>query len=171
MVGADILSRLPEDDKAPMLVAYEHHMNVDGGGYPERSSDYVAHPFSRMVAIADRYANLVDPGIGVEGLTPDRAIMQILAEAGSALDPLFARLFAKAMGVFPVGCLVRLSDQSVGVVSRNGADMLKPRVRIAYDQKGHDLEEPFDVDLAESDLEIVEVVSPDSLNVDISERL
>ena len=169
--GADILSHLPTDDPAPMLVAYEHHMSPDGGGYPERASDYVTHPFSRMVAIANRYANLTSPVSEEAALTPDKAIIRILREAGSLLDPLFTRLFANAMGVFPVGCMVRLSDMSVGVVSATGEDALTPVVRITYDAGGLCIEEPEDIDLAEVDLEILEVVEPESLDTAIADHL
>ena len=170
-IGADILSRLPDEDKSPMLVAFEHHMHVDGGGFPERAPDYVSHPYSRMVAIADRYANLTVAQPGYEALTPDKAIVEILREAGSRLDPLFARLFTKAMGIFPVGCMVRLSDQSVGVVSAIGEDLLAPVVRVVYDESGLDVEDPEDVALAESELEIIEVVDPESLDAEVSEHL
>jgi HD-GYP domain-containing protein (c-di-GMP phosphodiesterase class II) len=170
-IGADILSRLPDEDKSPMLVAYEHHMHVDGGGFPERDPEYVSHPYSRMVAIANRYANLTAPAAEREALTPDKAIVEILREAGSRLDPLFSRLFTKAMGVFPVGCMVRLSDQSVGVVSKTGEDLLAPVVRIVYDGSGLAVEDPEDVALEESEFEIIEVVDPESLDDEVSEHL
>lgn len=170
-VGADILSRLPEEDKAPMLVAHEHHMHADGGGFPERPDDYIAHPYSRMVAITNRYANLVDPSSGKEPLTRDRAVMQLLDEAGTVLDPFFTRLFVKAIGIFPVGCMVRLSDQSVGVVSAPGADALTPTVRLLYDPAGMTIEDITEIDLAETDLRIIEVVEDESLNVKVSDHL
>jgi HD-GYP domain-containing protein (c-di-GMP phosphodiesterase class II) len=170
-IGADILSRLPGDDKSPMLVAYEHHMHVDGSGFPERAEDYITHPYSRMVAIANTYANMIVTGTSGEPLTPDKAIVQILRESGSKLDPLFARLFTKAMGIFPVGCMVRLSDQSVGVVSNTSENLLAPTVRIVYDTAGLTIEDPEDVALEESELEIIEVVDPDSLDVEVSQHL
>lgn len=170
-VGADILQRAALDNPAPMLVAYEHHMHVDGGGYPERAADYIAHPYSRMIAVADRYENLTNAAPGREGLTPDRAIVQVLRETGSVLDPFFARLFASAMGVFPVGSLVRLSDQSVAVVSRPGEDPLTPVVRLAYDAQGIEPSEPTELDLAHCALTILEVVPPESLNVEVSDKL
>lgn len=170
-VGADILARLPGDDQAPMLVAYEHHMLADGSGYPDRPADYVTHPYSRMVAIADRYANLVDPATGAEPLTPDHAVMQLLQEAGRTLDPIFTRMFAKAMGVFPVGCMVRLDDQSVGVVARAGTDLLTPIVRVLYDPSGLPFEDPKDIDLGVEDVRIIEVVAPECLNVAVSEHI
>lgn len=170
-VGAQILGRMPDEDKAPMLVAYEHHMGMDGSGYPDRPADYVPHPYSRMVAIADRYENLTKPDAFGVALTPDRAVAQILRESRGALDPLFARLFAKAIGVFPVGCLVRLSDMRVAVVSGAGTDVLAPRVRVLYDEDGLEIEEPTELRIDEAALTVLEVIDPDSLAVQVSEHL
>lgn len=169
--GAEIIQRLEMADPAAMLVAYEHHMAADGTGYPERPADYIAHPYSRMVAIADRYENLTNPEPGRDALTPDRAIVQVLREAGSQHDPFFARLFASALGVFPVGCIVRLSDQSVGVVARPGEDPLAPVVYMAYDARGKELTERDECDLSECEVRIVEVIAQESLNVEVSDKL
>lgn len=169
-VGSEILQRVGLEDPAPMLVAYEHHMNADGTGWPEREEGYVAHPYSRMVSIANRYENLTDPGHG-EGLTPDKAIIQVVRESDKSLDPFFARLFANALGVFPVGCMLRLSDQSVGVVVRPTDDPLLPVVRLAYDALGDELDDGDEIELADSGLTIVEVVTPSALNVDVSEKI
>jgi HD-GYP domain-containing protein (c-di-GMP phosphodiesterase class II) len=171
-VGADILARLDLEDPAPMLVAGEHHMHPDGSGYPDRESDYVPHPYSRIVQIADRYENFTDPQEDeIEALTPDKAMVQVLRDAGSADDPFFARLFAGALGVFPIGCMVRLSNHSVGVVSRPGEDPFAPTVRMAFDERGMELEDPYDLDLAATEQRIVEVVDPDTMRVAISEKL
>jgi len=171
-IGAEILQRVALDDPAPMLVAYEHHMHADGAGWPERPDGYHPHPYSRMVAIANRYENLTSAASPeARSLTPDKAIVQVLREGGSILDPFFVRLFASALGAFPVGCLVRLSDQTVGVVARPGEDPLAPVVRLAYDERGAELESPEELDLALSDVRIVEVIHPRSLQVDVSEKL
>jgi len=169
-VGAEILGRVALEDPAPMLVAYEHHMLADGSGWPHVDDDYVPHPYSRMVAIANRYENLTN-GPDSSSMTPDKALVRILREAGGQLDPFFSRLFANALGVFPVGCLVRLSDQSVGAVVRGGDDPLAPVVRLAYDEKGLEIEDPDEIDLADSPISIVEVISPEALNVAVAEKL
>lgn len=170
-IGAEILARMPEVDQAAMLVAHEHHMRTDGRGWPEFEPGYVAHPYSRMVAIADRYDRLTsDPPAGA-GMTPDRAVVQILRETQDALDQTYARVFVREMGVFPVGCLVRLSDLSVGVVSAPGEDPLQPRVRMIYGPDGLATDQASDVDLAGSDLSIVEVVPPADLAERVSDHL
>jgi hypothetical protein len=95
----------------------------------------------------------------------------LLREAGKTLDPFFARAFAGALGVFPVGSIVRLSDQTVGVVKRPGEDPLAPVVRLLYDERGFDLTEHPEIDLAAGFVRIVEVVPPDALNIEVSDTL
>lgn len=170
-IGAEVLSRLPEQDRTPMLVAYEHHMGRDGSGYPEREADYVTHPYSRMVAIADRYDRLTTPLPDGLGHTPDQAVMQLLRDTLTTLDQTMTRLFVKQLGVFPVGCVVRLSDQSVGIVSGMTGDSLRPRVRVMYNPGGLSLDAPKDIDLAEAGLEVVETVDPENLQVRVSDHL
>jgi len=170
-VGAEILQRVALEDPAPLLVAYEHHMGTDGSGWPEREADRTPHPYSRMVAVANRYENLTNPADGSEALTPDKAVVQVLREAKSTLDAFFARLFAGALGVFPVGSLVRLSDQSVGVVARPGEDPMAPHVWVAYDAKGVEVPDPVEVDIAESGLTILEVIDPEVLRLEVAEKL
>jgi len=171
--GAEMLQRLAAVDVAPLLVAYEHHMCADGSGLPARPQGYVAHPFSRMVGIADRYESLIHPPVGTAAMTPDRALVQVLREAGAKLDPFLSRLFANAMGPLPVGCVLRLSDHSVAIVSRPGADPLAPVVRPIFDAHGLEVADASaeDVDLSHSALRIVEVISPETLNIDVAELL
>ncbi len=170
-IGAEILQRVAMDDPAPMLVAYEHHMQPDGGGWPERDEGYVAHPYSRMVAIANRYDNLTNPADGSDALTPDRAIVRLLQDGATVVDPFFARLFANALGVFPVGCMVRLSDHSVGIVARPGEDPLAPVVRLSYDERGAEMTESREIDLSTCEVRIVEVIPPSYLNVEVADKL
>jgi HD-GYP domain-containing protein (c-di-GMP phosphodiesterase class II) len=170
-VGAEILERLALEDPGPMLVAFEHHMAPDGTGFPERPADYIAHPYSRMVAVANRYEGLTNPPEGEDPLTPDRAIVQVLREAGSLLDPFFSRAFASALGVFPIGCVVRLSDQTVGVVTRPGDDLLAPVVKLSHDERGFEFPDPPEIDLAQGYVRIVEVVPAETLRMDVSDTL
>jgi HD-GYP domain-containing protein (c-di-GMP phosphodiesterase class II) len=170
-IGAEVLARLPEEDPASMLVAFEHHMGSDGSGWPERPATYVTHPYSRMVAIADRYENLTKHGDNGDALTPDKAVMQVLREAGRSLDALFARLFVKALGVFPIGCVLRLSDQSVGVVSAGTDDILSPKVRVLFDATGLELDDPPEVDLTADARTIVEVLDPAALELHVADHL
>lgn len=170
-VGAEILSRVQSDDPTSMLVAYEHHMGANNTGYPERAEDYFTHPYSRMVNIADWYENLTKHPDEGEPFTPDLAVLCLLSETRENLDPMLTRLFVRALGVFPIGCVVRLSDQSVGVVSAKTDDLLAPQVRLLFDDKGLELEDPADVDLRADGRSIVEVLEPEALELQVADRL
>lgn len=170
-IGAEILVRMPDIERTAMLVAYEHHLRPDGQGWPEVDDDYMPHPYSRIVAVADRYDRLTQDEPDGAGLTPDRAVIQLLKETPSGLDETLTRVFVRDMGAFPIGSLVRLSDQSVGVVCAPGKDPLRPCVRLLYGPDGLSLEEKPDIDLAGSSSEIVEVVAPANLAETVSDHL
>ncbi|HAM51454.1 MAG TPA: hypothetical protein DCP92_12480 [Nitrospiraceae bacterium] len=52
--GARYLSTLPDVPKLALIVAFEHHMNFDGSGYPDvNQGSRRQHPISQMVAISD----------------------------------------------------------------------------------------------------------------------
>jgi hypothetical protein len=42
---------------------------------------------------------------------------------------------------------------------------------MTYDTRGTEIADPYEVDLSESELRIVEVIDPEYLNVDVSDKL
>lgn len=170
--GAAALSGMPQGDRTPLLVAYEHHMGVTDEGWPERPGDYRPHPYSRIVAVGNRYDNLIKPfGRDAQAVAPERAVARLMAEGGTALDTVFVRLFIRAIGVVPIGTPVRLSDDSVGVVCAVGADVLTPTVRLVFDSLGEPVDDDGDVDLERDPRFIVEVIDAEALALDPSEHL
>jgi hypothetical protein len=97
--------------------------------------------------------------------------VQLLRETQSTLDLTLTRVFVREMGVFPVGCMVRLSDLSVGIVCAPGADPLQPKVRLVYGPDGLPTPLESDLDLNGSALSIMEIVQPDDLRETVSEYL
>lgn len=169
--GAVTLGPFADENCAALLVAYEHHMGVDGSGWPERQPGYAMHPFTKIVAVADRYDGLTRPSEGV-GMRPDEAIAQLLHEATEGpLDPFIARIFARVLGVLPVGCVLRLSDFTVAVVCSPGAESLRPACRVVLNSEGAALKHVIDLELAESDLAIVEVVPAQLLGLQPTDYL
>ena len=171
IVGAHSLGSLLDEDCFTMIVAYEHHMGVDGSGFPGRGAGYVTHPYSRITAVADRYYALVRPDEG-QPARPDQAAAQLLRDAaGGPLDPGYARLFVEAVGAIPVGCVVRLSDHSVGIVRAPGEDPLQPQVRLVLASDGAELRPTADVDLVQDERALVEVLAAELLDLQPSDYL
>jgi len=171
LAGAQALGAVPDEECDAMVVALEHHMGADGTGFPNRPPDYPVHPYSRIVAIADRYDNLLRPAEGV-AMTPDEAVASMLREAsGGPLDPVLTRLFAQVVGVLPVACIVRLSDFSVGIVKEPGEDPVRPHVRLVTGKDGGALNPAVDVVLAEDPRSVVEVMPEGLLGIRPSDHL
>ncbi len=109
--------------------ALEHHRGVDGGGYPALESKSVPHDVVRMISVAsffDRKRTLVN-GLGDE---PDEALRGAIALEDRYFGRSTVRLFVRALGVYPPGTFVELSDREVAiVVNANPGDPLRPQVR------------------------------------------
>ena len=81
--------------------------------------------------------------------------------------------FINLMGLFPVGNLVRLSTDELGVVTaEHPTDPFRPQVKIITDEKGEELEHPLLVNTFESDARgahpraVVEALDPEPLGID-----
>lgn len=132
------------------VAAYEHHVHYDGSGFPDVG--YTPHLVSRIVAIADCYEALTSTHTKSEFLhTPYDALYLMQTKAGTLFDPLIFKVFVNAVGVYPVGSLVKLTSGEYAIVAEGPADptfLDQPRVRIVKTAEG--TLEPRDViDLAE----------------------
>lgn len=150
-LGAKILRTIPEVDDLTVLVAYEHHMRFDGSGYPPRAHPRLPNLASRLCTIADYYDALRTIRSYKQEITPDEALRIMSRGAGTVLDPLLFTHFVEMVGLYPRGCLVRLTDGRMGVVvaSRPGF-ATRPAIRVVTDAAGALLTHPVELDLAAS---------------------
>ncbi|MGD9141748.1 MAG: HD domain-containing protein [bacterium] len=99
--GVRALSHFKEADRTvvrAMLVAYLHHLNVDGSGYPPTRRKIKPDMVSRIVRIADIYDVLTSPrSPDLRPFTGEEALTAILSNAGARLDATLARAFAHVM--------------------------------------------------------------------------
>jgi HD-GYP domain-containing protein (c-di-GMP phosphodiesterase class II) len=99
--GVRALSHFKEADRTilrAMLVAYLHHLNIDGSGYPQTKRRIEPDAVSRIVRIADIYDVLTSPRSAVlKAFTREKALTAILSNTEGRLDPTLARAFAHVM--------------------------------------------------------------------------
>jgi HD-GYP domain-containing protein (c-di-GMP phosphodiesterase class II) len=123
-----------------MLGAFEHHLNVDRSGYPAVPYPREVSLVGRIISIADCYDALTSSRVYRRTAeTPDQTLRYILQKSGTLYDPVLAKLFVNAVGVYPIGSLVLLSTQELAVVLRGNADPEKwqtPRVKIIGTAEG-----------------------------------
>jgi len=146
--GADLLKRIQLVDQMPMIVAYEHHQRHDMQGYPAPRGATEQHLFSKVVALCDAYDAMTTSRPFRREIRPDKALAVLMQGRGKAYDPALTKAFVAMLGIFPMGAVVRMDDESVAVVYRvNRDDLLRPRVKVLVDGTGRWLEEPQILDL------------------------
>jgi len=117
-----------------MQGSFEHHLNLDGSGYPRVEYPRGMSLSGRIVAVADCYDALTSSRVYHRvAETPDATLRYILERSGTIYDPILAKLFVNALGVYPVGTLCQLSSGELGVVMRSNPDpeqWERPRVKV-----------------------------------------
>jgi HD-GYP domain-containing protein (c-di-GMP phosphodiesterase class II) len=132
MLGAKILEGYKDylGILAP-VVAFEHHLRYDLGGYPRVAYPRKPHLASLLVSICDVYDALALRRSYKKDYPPDKIYEVMSLEKGKIFDPQLLDKFFQFIGVWPVGTLVLLSDQRVAVVREvHERDAFRPTVEI-----------------------------------------
>ncbi len=126
----------------------QHHERLDGSGYPKRLKGKEIGIFGRMTAIADCFAALISDRPYARAVSPQDALMQMYQWCGTSFHEPLLEQFVQAVGVFPVGSLVELSNGEAGIVlAHNRVRRLEPRVLVLTDAERRPLDRPFERDL------------------------
>ncbi len=121
-----------------MVVSFEHHLKLDLSGYPRLNTKKDPGLFTRIVTIADVYDSMTSGRVYARvPMTPEEALRRMLADQGTAFDPVLLKVFINMLGIYPVGSLVVLDTGEVGVVMKaNPAELSRPEVAIIADRSG-----------------------------------
>lgn len=137
-----------------MLVAFEHHLNLDLSGYPALVAPRRRAFHSRIVEIADAFDAGTTPRVyKTEPITPAEMVRILERGAGHRYDPVLVKAFVGMLGIYPVGCVCLLDTGEIAVVTAPDPDVRnveRPRVRLVVDADGERYDGPV-VSLAEKD--------------------
>jgi putative nucleotidyltransferase with HDIG domain len=97
LVGARMLLASPDPMDLAAVVAYEHHIMLDGGGYPSLHDARGAQYASRLVHICDVYDALRTHRPYRQAWESERAIDFLESRAGAEFDPAIVRSFIAMM--------------------------------------------------------------------------
>jgi putative nucleotidyltransferase with HDIG domain len=152
--GAEILRRTPEMPTLAPIVAFEHHLRLDGTGYPDRVNRGQLNLATMLCGIADVYDAMRSQRAYQQAFPTDRILAVLQRNDGKQFDQNLVRRFAQLVGIYPAGNLVRLKTGEIGVVVKAYApDPYRPRVKVLRGADGVDLQRPYEINLWEATAE------------------
>jgi HD-GYP domain-containing protein (c-di-GMP phosphodiesterase class II) len=118
-------------------IALHHHERWDGKGYPDKLAGNAIDMGARIVSVADAFEAMVSKKSYRESIVGYQAVKNMLADNARRFDPAVIMAFTKIMGIYPIGSIIRLNDESVArVLSVNSNAPLRPIVEILISKAG-----------------------------------
>lgn len=129
-------------------VCLHHHEKVDGSGYPHRLAGDAISLVAKMGAVCDVYDAITSDRPYKTGWQPTESLRKMTEWANGHFDPTIFRAFVKAVGIYPLGSLVRLQSGRLGVVvAQTGKSLLTPQVKVFFSTRSDAHIQPEIVDL------------------------
>ncbi|QOJ33654.1 MAG: DUF3391 domain-containing protein [Nitrospira sp.] len=152
-LAATVLAQGDQFPESVSKIIAQHHEHADGSGYPNALKNDALSSLSQIVGLVDTYGGMITPRHGRPALLPHDAIRQlfILGEKGR-FDKALVEVAIKALGVYPIGSLIKLNTNEYAVVvGLNREHRLKPRIRIIKSPEGTLYNAPLEIDLTDTD--------------------
>ncbi len=147
----------------------EHHERLDGNGYPQGKKDQEISLFGKMIAIVDTYDAITAHRCYKAGMPSQKALKILLEDSPVKYDMALVQKFVKCVGVYPVGSLVKLTGEQVGMVVEQRPDApLKPIVKVFYSTRTDTYSAMIDLDLRHSQYKIEKAVMPEEFGIDFN---
>ncbi|NWF54150.1 MAG: HD-GYP domain-containing protein [Syntrophaceae bacterium] len=184
VVGAEMVIRLKEwGELSARLIdaSFEHHLKYDLSGYPKLARKRNITLFGKIIAIADFYDALVRPRIYRQyPYVSEKILGLMLDRAGRDFDPALVKVFINMIGIFPLGTLVLLNTNEIGIVVQTQEDpevIDRPKICLLQYSDG-EYRKGKSVDLREMDpatrsfkRSIVRTLDPNEYNIHVAEFL
>lgn len=128
-------------------VCLHHHEKMDGTGYPFRIPGENISLAARMAAICDVYDAITSQRSYNKPLSGAMALAKMMSWRGH-FDPELLRAFVESLGIFPIGSIVHLTNETLAVViGEDPEDYSMPLVRIFYDLPSRSAVENRDIQI------------------------
>jgi HD-GYP domain-containing protein (c-di-GMP phosphodiesterase class II) len=155
-LGFELLKSKHEFSLLIAHIALQHHEQIDGKGLPRGLKAEGIHSFAKIVAVANKYDNLINP-LNRGGMLPHEAYEELMAMSEQDLDHDVLVQFTQIISIYPNGMAVRLSTKETAVVVRQHRGLPgRPVVRIV--RGSGDAIDVTEIDLAQHMTVFIEAV-------------
>lgn len=137
-LGRDVLMSAREVFPGAVDVAYTHHEQLNGEGYPRGLSASGLSVYSRLVAVVDAYDAITSDRIYQKGRLHLQAISILTQNRDTHFDAHLVFKFIDCIGIYPVGNAVEMKNGEVGIVIKeNPGNKTRPKVLMLMDADKH----------------------------------
>jgi hypothetical protein len=117
-----------------MTVVQNHRERHNGSGFPQGLKGDRIPLLAKVAGIAEFFESLITPRETRDSLTPAKAVSMLYEMRNIEFQDDLVEAFIKAIGVYPTGSLVELSDGQRGIViSHSPERRLWPSVMVMQD--------------------------------------
>ena len=113
------------------VIAICHHENYNGSGYPRKLKEEKIPIFSSIINVAESYTAMVCSRPYCKRISPHIALKKLISLAGTHYHPKVIQNFFQVLSYYPVGSLVKLNDERIGLVADTNNVPLKPKIFVA----------------------------------------
>jgi putative nucleotidyltransferase with HDIG domain len=133
LYGRKLIERVKAMNVQVLDIIEQHHEYLDGSGYPKGLKGKQLSPLVRIVTITNLYDNLCNPADINAAVTPKVALATLYHHFKNKLDRSLVERLIGLLGVYPPGSVVKLNDETLGlVISAASGAALAPCV-LVYD--------------------------------------
>lgn len=137
---------------AVLDVSLHHHERVDGTGYPHQLAGDAISVFARMAAVCDVYDATTSNRPYKAAWQPAHALRKMTEWSAGHFDTRVFHAFVRTVGIYPIGTLVRLKSERLGVVvDQSNGSLLTPRVKVFFSIDANRRLPPKVIDLSSAD--------------------
>ncbi|MGB9698944.1 MAG: HD-GYP domain-containing protein [Thermodesulfobacteriota bacterium] len=152
LYSIEILEKSEGLSEESKLVALQHHERYAGHGYPSSLQGEEIGKFAQMAAIADVYDAITTNRCYKKAASPYAALQEMYLSANRDFNQFLLERFIQCMGIYPIGTLVQLDTQEIGLVcSVNHQQLLRPHVLLLFKNPKQSYRHPIVADLMEKD--------------------
>jgi HD-GYP domain-containing protein (c-di-GMP phosphodiesterase class II) len=148
-LGVEMLANEKNIDHTTLVIVETHHERFNGTGYPYALVGDEIPFFGQIAGLVDVFDAITNKKSYGKHLTPAQAMDWLYTQRNKMFSSELIDGFIQAIGLYPAGTIVELTDKSIGlVVSHNPEKRLRPEIFLLKDSQRKDLQSTKTLDLS-----------------------